>query len=107
MGMIENFEKMLAAGKDSALLRFGLGGEYLKQGNALAAVEHLRTAVSIDPAYSAAWKLLGKCLLEMEDKDGARLAWQSGTAAAEAKGDKQSVREMTVFLKRLDKQASG
>jgi hypothetical protein len=30
MGMIENFEKMLAGGKDSPLLRFSLGNEYMK-----------------------------------------------------------------------------
>ena len=29
MGMIDNFEKLLASGKDSALLRFSLGHEYL------------------------------------------------------------------------------
>jgi len=104
--MIENFEKMLAAGKDSALLRFGLGGEYFKQGNVPAAIGHLRAAVAMDPAYSAAWKLLGKCLVEAQDNEGARLAWLSGTEAAEGKGDKQSVREMAVFLKRLDKKPS-
>lgn len=104
--MIENFEKMLAAGKDSALLRFGLGNEYLKQGDPVAAIAHLRAAVVIDPGYSAAWKLLGKCLAETGDDVAARLAWQTGAETAAARGDMQAVREMTVFLKRLDKKAS-
>ena len=51
---------MLAAGKDSALLRFGLGSEHLKRGDPAAAAAHLRQAVELDPKYSAAWKLLGK-----------------------------------------------
>ena len=33
-GIIDSFEKMLAGGKDSALLRFSLGSEYLKAGGA-------------------------------------------------------------------------
>jgi Tfp pilus assembly protein PilF len=105
MGMIDNFERMLQAGKDSPLLRYGLGGEYLKQGDHVQAALHLRSAVAQDPGYSAAWKLLGKCLTEAGDLEGARMAWQSGLAAAEAKGDKQAKREMTVFLKRLDRPA--
>ena len=61
--IIQNLEKMLAAGKESALLRFSLGSEYLKASQADAAATHLQRAVELDPAYSAAWKLLGKALL--------------------------------------------
>ena len=57
MGMIENFENMLAQGKDNPLLRFSLGNEYLKAGNIEAATLHLRAAVVLDSNYSAAWKL--------------------------------------------------
>ncbi len=101
MGMIENFEKMLAGGKDSPLLRFSLGNEYMKVDNAAAASEHLRSAVALDAGYSAAWKLLGKALAQLGDADGASDAYRQGIAAAEAKGDKQAAKEMTVFLKRL------
>ena len=34
MGMIENFERMLASGQDNALLRFSLGNAYLQAGMA-------------------------------------------------------------------------
>ncbi len=103
MGMIENFESMLRAGKDSALLRFSLGNEYLKVGNAEAAVPHLRAAVALDDGYSAAWKLLGKALAATADSEGAMDAYRSGISAATEKGDKQAVKEMGVFLKRLEK----
>ncbi len=96
---------MLASGKDNALLRFSLGAECLKSGEAPRAVEHLRAALERDPAYSAAWKLLGKALAESGAADEAREAWERGIAAAEAKGDKQAAREMGVFLKRLGKAA--
>ncbi len=104
MGMIENFEKMLASGRDSALLRFSLGSEYLKIGDAAHAAEHLRTATSLDNGYSAAWKLLGKALTVLNDSPGAIEAYRLGMAAAEARGDKQAAREMAVFLKRLSAQ---
>lgn len=101
MSMIENFEKMLAGGKDSPLLRFSLGNEYMKTDNATKAGEHLRAAVALDAGYSAAWKLLGKVLAQQHDVAGAVDAYQHGLAAAEAKGDKQAAKEMAVFLKRL------
>ena len=96
------FEALLAQGKDSALLRFSLGMQYLKTDPARAA-QHLRRAVEMDPGYSAAWKLLGKALEAAGDAAGAGAAYESGIAAADARGDKQASREMGVFLKRLRK----
>ena len=97
------FEALLAAGKDSALLRFGLGSHYLQAGDAARAAQHLRSAVAQDPAYSAAWKLLGKALEANEDPEGAAHAYRSGIAAAEKRGDKQAAREMAVFLRRIER----
>ena len=102
----EALEKMLAKGMDNALLRFGLGKAHLDDGNAVQAAEHLQRCVEFDPAYSAAWKLLGKALQAEGDIDGARQSWQQGIAAAQAKGDKQAEKEMTVFLRKLDKPGS-
>lgn len=101
MGMIENFEKMLLQGKDNALLRFSLGSEYLKAGQFDRATLHLRAAVAQNGNYSAAWKLLGKALVQTGDESGARHAFSNGIAAANASGDKQAAKEMGVFLKRL------
>ncbi|MFZ6047926.1 tetratricopeptide repeat protein [Pseudomonas sp. CR3202] len=101
--MIESLEKMLAKGVDNPLLRFGLGKGYLDQGDFPRAAEHLRRCVDQDPKYSAAWKLLGKALEAQDDFSAARDAWTQGLEAARAHGDKQAEKEMTVFLKRLDK----
>lgn len=60
--MRERLEQSLAAGRDSALLRFGLGNACLKEGDAQAAVRHLTQATQQQPSYSAAWKLLGVAL---------------------------------------------
>ncbi|CDF81394.1 hypothetical protein PKB_0015 [Pseudomonas knackmussii B13] len=101
--MLEGLEKMLAKGVDNPLLRFGLGKGYLDAGEAARAAVHLRRCVEQDPKYSAAWKLLGKALQAEGNLDGARAAWADGLAAAQAHGDKQAEKEMTVFLRKLDK----
>lgn len=103
MGLRENLQSMLDAGNDSALLRFTLGGECLKAGDAGAAATHLQCAVEQDPQYSAAWKLLGKALDAAGDPAGAMDAWTRGRAAAEHGGDIQAAKEMSVFLRRLRK----
>lgn len=105
MGMIENLEKMLASGQDNALLRYSLGNEYFKQGDAAMAAEHLACAVQQDAGYSAAWKLYGKALTELGRAAQARAVYEKGIEAAERKGDKQAAKEMQVFLKRLSRQA--
>ena len=101
---LDNFLTLLAGGRDNALLRFSLGNEYLKQGNAIQATEHLRRAVEHDPNYSAAWKLLGKALTDAESWSDALVAYQQGIAVAEARGDKQAAKEMSVFARRIERQ---
>jgi predicted Zn-dependent protease len=100
---LENLLKMLAAGRDNALLRFSLGNEYVKSGEPAAAVPHLRAALEHDPAYSAAWKLLGKALEAAGELSEALVAYREGIAVAERKGDKQAAKEMTVFARRIER----
>jgi len=103
MAIVDNLEALLARGQDNALVRYGLGGEYLKLKQYDKATEHLRKAVEHDPKYSAAWKLLGKALAEAGRKEEAIKAYEDGIKVAEEKGDKQAAKEMAVFLKRLQK----
>ncbi len=98
--LTERLEAMLAAGEESALLRFSLGNAWLDSDPARAA-EHLQRAVAIDPDYSAAWKILGKALDAAGQPDAAISTYEHGIAVAERRGDKQAAREMQVFLKRL------
>jgi Tfp pilus assembly protein PilF len=98
--------EMLAAGRDDALLRFSVGNEYLKSGDASAAAEHLRIAIKHDRNYSAAWKLLGRALEASEATEDALAAYREGIRVAEARGDKQAAKEMTVFARRLERRAT-
>jgi predicted Zn-dependent protease len=104
--MTERLEAMLAKGADNLLLRFSLGKAYAEQGSFSEAATHLRAALVFDPTYSVAWKWLGKACLGLGDKPGARAAWESGLQAAQARGDQQVVKELQVFIKRLDKEAA-
>lgn len=97
---------MLERGQDSALLRFSLGNEYMNDNDFAVAVQHLRTAVRLDENYSAAWKLLGKALDASADTPAAMQAYRQGIAVAEKNGDRQSAKEMKVFLRRLQKSAA-
>ena len=101
--LIQRLESLLASGKDNALLRFSLGSEYLKAGDAPSACTHLSRALEHDPEYSAAWKLYGKALAEAGRADEALAAYRLGIAVAERKGDKQAAKEMQVFARRLER----
>lgn len=101
--MRAGLEKLLAQGRDNALLRFGLGNACLQEDDAASAVIHLQQATLQNPSYTAAWKLLGVALLKLERLDEAELVWNQGLKVAQDHGDLQAAKEMTVFLKRLQK----
>jgi predicted Zn-dependent protease len=97
------FLKMLEGGKDGALLRYSLGNEYTKAGDPANAAIHLRRAVELDPEYTAAWKLLGRALADSGHSTEALAAYTSGIAVAGRRGDKQAMKEMQVFSRRLER----
>ncbi len=101
--VIANLQKLVGTPRDGALLRFSLGNEYLKSGDARNAHLQLAEAVARDPDYSAAWKLLGQALAADGQPQAALAAFRQGIAVAGRKGDKQAQREMTVFATRLQK----
>ena len=101
--MISSLEKLLGTPRDGPLLRYSLGLEHAKAGNAERAVEFFRDAVARDPLYSAAWKALGKALSELARPAEALEAYRRGIEAARKKGDRQAEKEMTVFARRLEK----
>jgi len=100
---IQILQKMLDSGQDNLLLRFGLGQGLLKQGDYASAITHFKKALEFDPQHSAAWKLLGKALANNDQIKEASSVYQQGIKIAESKGDIQAVKEMQVFLKRLNK----
>lgn len=101
MNPIDTFEAMLARGQDSEMLRFSLGNACFAEKQYDKAVEHLRQAVRLKPDYSAAWRLLGRALAADGQLEAARDVFDEGERIAEANGDKQAVKEIVVFRKRV------
>ena len=100
---ITKFEDMLNAGQDNALVRFTMGNAFFQHKKFDQAIEHLQKAVEMDSNYSAAWKLYGRCLLELHRLEEAVDIYEKGLEVARTQGDMQAVREMEVFLNRLRK----
>ena len=103
MGVIENFEAMLAKGQDNALLRFSLGNALFQAKRYEEAANHLASAVEQDPKYSAAWKIYGRSLSECGKHAEALGIFDQGIEVAEGRGDIQAAKEMRVFRKRAAK----
>ena len=101
--LLDNLRRQCDGPRDGALLRYSLGNALLGAGDAAGAVAAFERALGFDPTYSAAWKLLGKAHLAAGAPRSAAEAWRCGIAAAGARGDKQAEKEMTVFLRRLEK----
>lgn len=105
--IIERLQVQLQAGKDSPLLRFGLGSALFNEKSYGEAASHLRECVEQMPDHSAAWKLLGRSEMALGNAGAAEQAFTRGLAVAQEKGDAQVEREIGVFLKKLARSSGG
>lgn len=103
MPLTENLEKLLANGSDSAMLRFGLGSAYFNGKNYQQAIPHLQKCIEWNKSYSAAYKLLGRAQIKIGLNEQAKMTLETGLEQAALSGDKQTEREIAVFLKKLEK----
>lgn len=99
--LVERLRAQIGGVRDGALLRFSIGNALLGDGAYADAAASFREALLFDADYSAAWKLLGKALIAVDDTEGAADAWRNGITTATRRGDIQAAKEMTVFLNRL------
>mgnify|MGYP001792039733 CR=1 FL=1 len=104
---LRSFERMLASGKDSALLRYSIGSEYAKANDWPGAIDALSQAVALDPTYTAAWKLYAKVLEQAGRHAEALDAYRRGIVVARQRGDRQAEKEMTVFARRIERLLAG
>lgn len=103
MSIIENLERLLAAGRDDALLRFGLGSALFNEKQFDKAVPHLEACIDYEPEYAAAFKLLGKALFKTGRSSEAKSVFEAGLPVAARKGDKQTEREIRAFLHKIER----
>ncbi|WP_432726705.1 tetratricopeptide repeat protein [Variovorax sp. W6] len=94
-------ERMLAAGRDGALLRMSLALAYHRRDDPRTALAHLEKALAFDPDFTAAHRLQGLVALSLGDAAQAESAFAKGLEVAQRRGELQLVKELNVRLKRL------
>jgi uncharacterized protein HemY len=103
----EMFSKLLKKDPDNPMILCSLGIELFKEGRYPEAREHLRRAIQNKPDYSVAYRMLGRTHYELHENSEARRVFAKGREVAWENGDLQTVREIDVFLRRLDKRETG
>jgi Flp pilus assembly protein TadD len=103
---IAEFKEVAGEMPDDPEVRFGLAGAYLDAGQAENAVTEYRETIRLKPDYSAAYRGLGRALERAGLVPEAIAAYQQGREVATKNGDLQTVKEIEVFLRRLEKPAT-
>ncbi len=103
----EMFRKLLQRDETNPMVLYSLGNELFKEGRYAEARDYLRRAVEHKPDYSVAYRVLGRAHFELGEDAEARDVFERGRRVAEANGDLQTVKEIDVFRKRLEKRGAG
>lgn len=97
------FRKLLERDPENPMILYSLGNELFKEEKYSEAREYLSRAVRNKPDYSVAYRTLGRTLYELGEDAEARRVFAEGREVAERNGDLQTVKEIDVFVRRLEK----
>ncbi len=103
----EMFRKLLQRDPNNPMVLYSLGNELFKEEKYPEARDHLRRAVENKPDYSVAYRMLGRAHYELGEDAEAKEVFERGREVAKENGDLQTVKEIDVFRRRLDKRAAG
>jgi predicted Zn-dependent protease len=103
----EMFRKLLERDPQNPMVLYSLGNELFKEGRYEEARDHLQRAVENKPDYSVAYRMLGRTHYELHENTEARSVFLKGREVAQRNGDLQTVKEIDVFLRRLQKREVG
>ena len=101
------FRKLLEKDPGNPMVLYSVGNELFKEGRYGEARDHLRRAVENKPDYSVAYRMLGRAHFELHENSEARSVFLKGQEVAQENGDLQTVKEIDVFLRRLQKREVG
>ena len=101
------FRKLLERDPNNPMVLYSLGSELFKEGSYPEARDHLRHAIENKPDYSVAYRMLGRTHYELREDAEAREVFAKGREVATQNGDLQTVKEIDVFRRRLEKRAAG
>ena len=97
------FRKLLERDPQNPMVLCSLGTELFKEGRFGEARDHLSRAVDNKPDYSVAYRMLGRSHFELGEDDEAARVFEKGREVALENGDLQTVKEIEVFKRRLEK----
>ncbi|MGI8910739.1 MAG: tetratricopeptide repeat protein [Rubrobacteraceae bacterium] len=100
------FRKLLDRDPNNPMVLCSLGIELFKEGNYAEARDHLSRAVENKPDYSVAYRMLGRAHFELGEDVDARRVFEKGREVAGQNGDLQTIKEIDVFARRLEKRQS-
>ena len=103
----EMFRKLLDRDSENPMVLCSLGIELFKEGDYSGARDYLSRAVKNKPDYSVAYRMLGRAHFELGEDDEAAGTFAKGREVAQANGDLQTVKEIDVFARRLEKRRGG
>lgn len=101
------FRKLLERDPENPMVLCSLGIELFKEERYPEAKEHLALAVTNKPDYSVAYRMLGRTHYELQENTEARQVFETGRVVARENGDLQTVKEIDVFMRRLEKREAG
>ena len=101
------FRKLLERDPENSMVLYSLGNELFKEKKYSEARKYLDWAVRNKPDYSVAHRTLGRALYELGEDAEARRVFAEGREVAQKNGDLQTVKEIDVFTRRLEKRGRG
>jgi predicted Zn-dependent protease len=101
------FRRLLARDPSNPMVLYSLGNELFKEGDYVEARDYLQLAVENKPDYSVAYRMLGRSHYELHENAEARTVFLKGKEVAQENGDLQTVKEIDVFMRRLQKREVG
>ena len=102
---LEQFRQIVAMDPDDYFSHFGYASALCDAGCYQEAVREYREAIRLKPDYSAAFRELGRALEKLGAFDEAMQAYREGMPVAERNGDLQTLKEMQVFVGRLERRS--
>lgn len=100
---VEMFSKLRERDPHNPMILYSLGSELFKEGRYEEARDSLDKAIENKPDYSVAYRMLGRALYELEEDEEAMRMFEQGREIAQSNGDLQTVKEIDVFTKRIQK----
>lgn len=101
------FRKLLERDRNNPMILYSLGNELFKEKKYAEAKKYLGQAIENKPDYSVAYRVLGRTLCELHEVEEARQVFVEGRKVAQRNGDLQTVKEIDVFARRLEKRDGG